>query len=551
MAEVDTSPASIELEDRSARLQQLISPIGTDNPTGDDATYDDDVQRVKMEVDKLGSASAAGVDFEMVVELSLKVLTEKTKDLRVATYLAMGLTKTEGLAGAAEGVAAVFLLIQTYWEDLHPALGRMRARRNALQALSDRLKEWVAAINPVQNDRDALVQAVADMKALQAFVLEEMGENAPAVSGLAKAFENALRKTSEPEPEREHETVASSEIERSESPSSAQTSSASTSTTRAASAAAAASSDFRSVKEAERLVFRIAAFLHEEEATSPVPYKLARTVRWGALQQEPPNDGGTTMLPAPVTQRRTYLTGLLDRGEHLKLVQEIEDTFREAPYWLDLQRYVVTAMDELGAAYETARDVILYELAVLLDRFPGLLDLTFDDHTPFADQSTKMWVETRVAPLAQQDEGTGALPAGGTTDGLLEEQFEEARQKLGGSDLYGALEIMQDGVEQDASPKERFRRRLYVATLCLKGAQPAVARPLFEELDKVVRSHALDQWEPSHALEVWTGLYRCYHLLAGKNPETPEQQRYRSRAEETFSDICRIDARYALSLVGK
>ena len=54
--------------------------------------------------------------------------------------------------------------------------------------------------------------------------------------------------------------------------------------------------------------------------------------------------------------------------------------------------------------------------------------------------------------------------------------------------------------------------------------------------------------EPPLALEVWTGLYQCYDRLAGKKPETPEQRHLRERADDAFNHICRIDARYALSL---
>lgn len=547
MADVETQDAAVDPTVRSQLVQQIAAPIAPGNPGGDDVTYDDDFQRIKAEVDKLESASADGVAFDLVVELSRKVLTSKSKDLRVATYLAMGLTNTRGLQGAAEGVAAVYLLTQTFWADLHPPLRRAAARRNALQALSDRLKDWVAAVKPEEADRGPLEQAAADARALQDFVIKAMGEEAPAVSGLVRAFEEALRRVprapAQAAPAASPQTPAPSQGDTTPAPHPVQQ--------EAQRPAPAAEGDFRSVAEAERGVFRVTAYLRAQEKANPVPYKLARAVRWGALQQEPPSDGGKTMLPAPPAQRRTFLAGLLDRGEYLGLLEEAEVSFQETPFWLDLQRLLVVAMDGLGTPFARARDAILYETAVLLDRCPGLPALRFNDDTPFADVATQGWIEMRVAPVLAQGEAAPASAVDGAADGRLSEQFQEARSRLASDDLPGALALLQQGAEQDGSPKERFHRRLFIATICLKGGQPAIARPMLEELDETVRTHALDVWDPALALEVWTHLYRVYDLLAGKQPKTPEAQAFQSRAHQVFDRVCCLDAGHALSLLGK
>lgn len=516
----------------SALLERITSPIKAGSPAGDDVTYEDDFQRVKMEIDKLESASASIVDYGLVVELSDKILSERSKDLRAAAYLAMGLAKMEGLRGAVQGVVAVNRLTQTFWEDLYPALQRMRARRNALQALSDRLKELVAAAKPTVDDRDMLEAAAREMKSLQEFVLEKMGEDAPAVSGLTRAFEEAVRR------------VASQQ----QGPQPAQTTApAGNGPAPSSSQPEVAAGDFRSASEAARMGLRVAAYLQADQETSPAPYKLSRALHWWTLEQLPPSENGATRIPAPAEQRRIYLTGLLERGEYKLLVQEAEEVLSESPFWFDVQRMLVTACDELGPAYADVADAVLQELWALLQRFPKLAGLSFADGTPFADAATKGWLELRLKSVQTGDGAAAAAPTSGTaTDQRLAERFEEARARLAKSDLAGALQLMEEGGDGDEAGRDRFRRRLYVATLCMTGGKPSVARPVLEGLDEQVRTHRLDAWEPGLALQVWTHLYRCYESLAGSDKR--DKQDFRGRADEVFARICQLDARYALSL---
>lgn len=545
MAEIEPISTNGNLMDRSNLVLQVAAPISDEAPAGEKVTYDDDFQRVKMEVDKLASASASGVDFELVVELATKILTEKSKDLTAATFLAMGLTRTDGLAGAAEGVAVIRLLLENFWEQLFPPLKRARARRNALQALSDRLKEWVAAEEPEMDDREALEHACEDMQAIQSFVLETMGENAPAVSGLTRAFEAALRKVPEPEPEPEPEEPSTSS-----SSSDGTTADAGTSTAPAGGSAAssppAGTVSYRSEREAQRAVYLIADFLRKEDQASPVPYRVARGVGWGRLDEEPPSTDGKTLVAAPESHRRTYLDGLLERREFETLLEEAEQSFRESPMWLDLQRYVIVAMEAQGHRFIHAREGVLYDLAALLQKLPNLVRLRFADGTPMANSATQEWVEMQVSPLYQQEGQAGGATGESEGDDGLHERFEQARAKLVGNDLAGALALMTGEGGTESSPRAHFRRRLFEAILCMKGGSFAVARPILEGLAERIDHHDLARWDPDLALEVWTQLYACYGALAGSDEE--EKREIQHRSDRLFERICDLDPRRALDL---
>ena len=72
--------------------------------------------------------------------MSTSLLTAKGKDILVACYLAGGLLQTRGLPGLHDGARILADLLETYWDQLYPPLARLRARRNAVQWLIDRIR---------------------------------------------------------------------------------------------------------------------------------------------------------------------------------------------------------------------------------------------------------------------------------------------------------------------------------------------------------------------------------------------------------------------------
>jgi type VI secretion system protein VasJ len=549
MAETETQTDEDAL---SPFLQQVKAPISEDQPTGASVTYDDDFQQLKTQINEIGAASGEA-SYETIVKLAKRILTEKSKDLRAAGYLVIGAAREGGTEGMAEAVAAVRLLIDTYWEELYPAKRRMRGRGSALQFISDRLGDWIETATFGPSDREPLVAARDDLKAIQDFGLKEMGEHAPAFSGLNKVLERAIRKLPEPEPEPDPEAEADATEEEEEAatpdqPGSEPEPSASSSPPRSQPSAPA---DIGSEGDAVDAVVKVAAYLRNEDATNPTAYRLMRALRWGGLRKAPSNDGGKTRIPAPREQRRTFLRNLYEQDQYERLLEEGESSFQSGAFhfWLDLQRFVASALEALGKPYAEAHQAVLADTALLVHRLPDLATLTFSDGTPFADPLTADWIETQVQPLLVGDEsGSGSSGADGQM--AATQQYEEARKTLGSGDLAEALEIMRDGAVQDASQKETFHRQLYIATLCLKGGQPSIAQPLLDDLDAAIERHAIDAWDPPLALEVWTHRCQCYDALAQKAPDADKAELFK-QADQAFEKICRVDATRAVSIASR
>jgi len=517
-------------------LEAVRAPISEEDPVGTDVKYEDSFQQLKAEVDKVQSANA-DADFDHIVELGKQILTKQSKDLTAAVYLGIGLIRTDGLSGLAEGVGAAQVLCETYWDDLYPPARRMVARKNALQLFIDRMYEWLEPQKPTKGDRVLLEQTLARYKALQALATEKMEANAPVFSRVAKLLEAKLRavpKDTPPPPK----------------PAAAEGGTREGGTAAQSSAGGAGGADelaeFRSPNQASRLVLKAATFMHEHNKTDPLPFRLARALNWGALVAAPPAENGKTLIPPFVEQRQTYLTGLLNQAQFAELVDEAETSFHEQPFWLDLQRYVVTAMDALGGPFAAARDGVLEEVAGLIRRFPDLPTFTFNDGTPFADPATREWIETRVRPLLASGGGGEPSASVGEDGEALAADYAEARSHLAKGDLAAAVATLGEGT--DSSGHERFRRRLYLAAVCVRGGRPAVARPILEELETEVEAHRLDMWMPALALELWASLYGCYGALR-RTAEAEQKVALQQAADRVFERICATDPSRALTVM--
>ena len=129
-------------------VESLLFEVSPESPCGEDLSYD----AAFLELENMvRTKSAGGVvegaeeaieepNWREVREKSLELL-RRSKDLRVALYLALGLLKTDGLAGLRDGLAVLRGLLERFWDNLYPQLdpddnNDPLERINILQSLS-------------------------------------------------------------------------------------------------------------------------------------------------------------------------------------------------------------------------------------------------------------------------------------------------------------------------------------------------------------------------------------------------------------------------------
>ena len=111
-------------------LSRLAAPIAGDSPFGADVNHDPDYERLKGEIGKLGE-----IDISAVETLSLRVLTEKSKDLRAMAWFAYAALRRNDLSRLADIFCLLAGCCQDNFEQIFPR--RESAKLAALRWLSE------------------------------------------------------------------------------------------------------------------------------------------------------------------------------------------------------------------------------------------------------------------------------------------------------------------------------------------------------------------------------------------------------------------------------
>ena len=109
-------------------IESLLFEVSPEAPCGEDLTYDNAFLELEGMVPKTVEGTTedapppvAEPNWREVRDKSLELL-RRSKDLRVALYLALALLKTEGLAGLRDGLAVLRGLLERHWDGLYPRL---------------------------------------------------------------------------------------------------------------------------------------------------------------------------------------------------------------------------------------------------------------------------------------------------------------------------------------------------------------------------------------------------------------------------------------------
>jgi type VI secretion system ImpA family protein len=132
-------------------LEELLQPISADKPAGEDQSGEPEWQAIKearRADDKLERGSwdrpLKESDWHAVKELSVELLSRKTKDLRLAIFLMeANLNLDGGFTGLADGLRLITGLVATFWDSgLFPLIedGDVEYRSQALAWLGDEEK---------------------------------------------------------------------------------------------------------------------------------------------------------------------------------------------------------------------------------------------------------------------------------------------------------------------------------------------------------------------------------------------------------------------------
>ncbi|MHA7879566.1 MAG: type VI secretion system protein TssA [Saccharospirillum sp.] len=552
-------------------LDLFTQPIPGDAPCGVSVKYEESFLALEAELAKQESLIAATVDWRQVDQLARAILANESKDLLVACYLAAALQSNQGYAGTLTGLALVQGLCEQWWDDCFPPLKRLRGRTAAVNWLVEKIA-WQLESSPPQGEALALVPELYERThALDLWLAEKMDDKAPDMTAIVRPLRQ-LKKTVEaeqaaqakpppapaPQPEVAAEPTAESATEQPEPapPAQPESPSAAPSAPAPPAKAAAASGNStvpkadinadvasdadanKALRQIQDAMRKLSAFYAESAPAQPRRFRLSRYALWLNIDALPPNKDGKTQVPPPAKDLGARLQQALDQSDFAGAIEQVEKQLLKLPYWFEGQRLLVQALENMGGSHQAALQVVMAELKSLLERLPGLLELSYSDGTPFADDATRFWLSQTV--LASNE---ASAQAGSEPDGLAEVNAEAIKLAASGKVAEG-IEALQQFSRHSGSRRQEYRARLALAEVLLDSGQPASALPILVRLSNYIEQHDLAEWEPDFARQCYQRLHQACER--GLDENHPDYDQLKKKQASAYSELCWYDAGSAL-----
>ncbi|NVN91505.1 MAG: type VI secretion system protein TssA [Desulfuromonadales bacterium] len=510
-------------------------PISTDKPSGSDVRYDPDFDELQAEVDKLSSPAVAGtVNWEKVCRFATDILMNKSKDLLVASYLSVALIHTRRNDGFAVGLKVYQDLLERFWDDLYPQKVRMRGRTRAIEWWLEKTETALKHASDISFPPAQITIIQGNLNRLDSFLSEHL-ENSPSLNPIKEYF-NGLSAESEesidiqpaarsfPEPVEEKPVV------------SLDTQPLEPDATAVATRIASPQEAGKALNDGLLKISEASYFLWQQDLSSPQVYRLTRTAAWYAVNDLPPATNGQTRIAAPATQVKNLLLDLRNNGDAEALLKAAEARLSQYIFWIDLNRLAAEALARLGSRFEKAHAAVCEETAFLLQRLPGLEELTFSDGTPFATPDTKQWLKS----IAFQGTRRDAL-AGTSGDENVDEMIETTISKHIGDmqnlvrkgKLIDAMETVQQKLRSCSSHRDKFLWRLALSQMLVDLSKSKLALPHLEQALKDIDKYWLEEYDPDLAMRGYKLAWLAF--------DTQTEQRFKDRAMDVLHQIGRLD----------
>ena len=516
-------------------------PMPGANPCGVNCRLEDSFEAIEAELAKLDSlGEVIPVKWKDIVTLSEQILSKESKDLLVACYLTRALCDADLLKGLMTGLQLNQLLITYFWSECFPPKKRFRGRVAAYEWLVAKTLPLLEATTPTKADLLQIKELQGIITTLGDALIEHLADNAPVLNDLTRHLkrwvasieaEIASEEAKAKQPAQQAVTPQPAAAPRNVAPAATQT----------APSGVTSDNDLQNLyRTCQENLRTVSQYLREQRLTDPESYRINRFLTWLGIHQLPPAQNGLTQLrPVSKEKMQGYAALYAEKKWH-DLIPELENSVSRSPYWLDGHRMVAVALADMNA--NDAVDAVKHGVRDFLKRLPDVVNLTFSDKTPFADDETRSWITMDV--MVEQGGGTAAnlsLPIAAEGGGTQwEEAYQQACELMRDKRQSKALQLFQEGCARSLSVREQALWRYYQARFCYEYQQLNFAIPLLQNLDDQLLNKGIEDWEPGISTKVIELLLRCYKALGKKAPK--------ERVESLHARLCRHDLALAVEL---
>jgi type VI secretion system protein VasJ len=471
-------------------LSLWVKPIALDNFCGEDASFSEEFEALKAEVDKNTSIhTTGGTDWVIVLRMASEFLATKSKNIWALGYAVYAFYQINGFSECSVAFATLIEILTSHWDSLYPLPERMQRRLAPLQWLCTRMETSARSSEFIGENPQCIAALMAECERLQDFLNSKTGDLSPSFTGIFKKI--PVLEAIPPD----NDKALSSPIP--SSPTSSNTRPIATVLTELDAdgrvPTPALPQLVRNVIEHNR---QLAGHLLSLNLLDERAYQLHRTALWSTLLQLPQSDhSGKTQLSCgvPKDKIQTYAAALEDK-RYAEILPNLERSTAKAPFWLDGHHMVARCLEGLGAT--AALDCVRTALSQLTGRFPELQGYKFKCGTPFASPETISWLETLSNIPHSAKQPYVAMVAGGNGN---ETSRREAR-------LREAIGICQEqnfqagllhlGTVSSGRNRTAIQHGMLQARYCMATGKRKAAVTLLHALYDQLEQWGLLDWEP-------------------------------------------------------
>ena len=501
------------------------APIRPEAPAGEDIRDQDIFLNLQSEMNRsqtVTSGASTVVDWTAIRKMASSILETKSKDLLVGAYLSVALARTNGPAGAVEGIAVLNGMVADHWDGLFPPLARIRARRNAFTWWMAQMQEILPALTSPALTPDEMERGKKGIRELNG-TLGEKDPDGPSLSPLYPFIEGLpVSLPAAPPPPAPEPSAASS-------PAPSSSSSSNSGASSPAPNAVSIPEEGDPVLVLEQISPALLALsdrLFEADPGDSRSLALSRMILWEGIRELPASEGGTTRIPAPPPHILSALEAQLGSGSEEGALRFLLGLQSEYPFWFDLSFRAGSLLEGRGPEGAGGAESLRGALRSLVARLPGIETLSFSGgDLPFLSPEGRSWIAKGSGGGEGEEEGEGK----GKGSALL----SKVRSALADGRVFDGCTLFEEIRRKEASPRGRFLLNLEFLGLVEPMGREfpvlALSQALLEEIEK----NRLDLWEPSLAA-------RAYPTIIGIF-QTNGDEALRLRAMELSVRLAALD----------
>jgi len=452
-------------------------------PCGNDTKYDNIYLDIENEIDKENSLIHTNqIDWYKVQQNCEELLITKTKDIKLLCWWAIAKLKLDGLEQSINILNIVNSFLTHFNENLFP--NSHKIRYTMFVWLETNFEKMAIKENKLMFNFDEMINLLE--------LLENIQNNISSLT-LSKQlfFKNTINLIKEIRQNKISQIQTTKTIHKTQSNNTSIIESITTE-----------QEATKALNQIKKLSNELINFLRTKNYADIKAIKLVRTLSWLEIEQLPDTKNNKTLLKAPTNDRIEQIDKLINEKKYDLAFDLIETTLIRSPFWFDGHK---KAFEILKAENQTqAIKELKNMLSYFINTHDGILDLEFQDSTPFASEEVKKWLQESKDEVKSTNKKE-YLPDELNT--LRNNCFNQIKQK----NTKEAFVMIENSYNQAQNHEQKFIYRLLHAELSIEASLPQLALAIIEELYDDIKKFNLEKWKPDLASKVYYLLLKSFN----------------------------------------